>query len=130
MACADRLLKVAEPTKAGLRWLMMADMPFAFTAPNFAHGGAGVGYFLLEVYRVTGEERYLEAAKSAARYGPVRADTAGDGGRVCHPEGGRNPALTRSRIQALGAKGTTDLTAKGADFSRPTGTLKFPGGNG
>jgi lantibiotic modifying enzyme len=91
VACADRLLEVAEPTADGLRWLMMADMPFAFTAPNFAHGGAGVGYFMLEVYRVTGEERYLEAAKSAARYVQSRASTVGDGRLVCHTEEARNP---------------------------------------
>jgi lantibiotic modifying enzyme len=91
VACADRLLEVAEPTADGLRWLMMADMPFAFTAPNFAHGGAGVGYFLLEVYRATGDGRYLEAAKSAARYVQSRASTVGDGRLVCHTEEARNP---------------------------------------
>ena len=65
MASAERLLEVAETTPYGLRWPMMADMPFAFTAPNFAHGGAGVGYFLAEAHKVTGDPRYLDAAKAA-----------------------------------------------------------------
>lgn len=50
-AAAERLLEVAEPTPEGLRWKMMADMPFQFTAPNFAHGGAGVGYALLQLHQ-------------------------------------------------------------------------------
>lgn len=88
---ADRLLEVAEETPDGLRWRMMSDMPFAFTAPNFAHGGAGVGYFLAELHRVTGDARYLDAAKSAARYTMSRASEAGDGKLVCHTEEARNP---------------------------------------
>lgn len=88
---ADRLLDVAEDTPDGLRWRMMSDMPFAFTAPNFAHGGAGVGYFLADLHRVTGEARYLEAAASAARYTLSRASAAGDGKLVCHTEEARTP---------------------------------------
>jgi lantibiotic modifying enzyme len=91
IACADRLLEVAEHTPDGLRWLMMADMPFAFTAPNFAHGGAGVGYFLTEVYKLTKDDRYLEAAKSAALYVMSRANVIGAGWLVCHTEEARNP---------------------------------------
>lgn len=92
-AAAERLLEVGEPTPDGLRWLMMADMPFQFTAPNFAHGGAGVGYALLQLHRATGEARYLEAAQSAARYVMSRSHPVGDrGGRlVCHNEDTRKP---------------------------------------
>ncbi|HWA63397.1 MAG TPA: lanthionine synthetase LanC family protein [Caulobacteraceae bacterium] len=90
-ATADRLLEVAEPTAEGLRWRMMSDMPFAFTAPNFAHGGAGVGYFLAELFKVTGDERYRDAAVQAARYTLSRAHPAGPGKLVCHTEEARNP---------------------------------------
>ena len=41
VAVGERLLEVAESDPDGLRWRLMSDMPFAFTAPNFAHGGAG-----------------------------------------------------------------------------------------
>ena len=88
----DRLLEVAEPDPDGLRWMMMADMPFAFTAPNFAHGGAGVGYYLLQLHRATGELRYLQAAQKAAKYTMSRAKAVGERGRlVCHTEEARSP---------------------------------------
>ena len=83
---AERLLEVAEATPDGLRWLMMVDMPFAFTAPNFAHGGAGVGYFLADLYRDTGNQAYLDAAISAAEYVKSRAVPQTEGMLVCHLE--------------------------------------------
>ncbi|MFT6432280.1 MAG: lantibiotic modifying enzyme [Candidatus Azotimanducaceae bacterium] len=89
---ADRLLEVGENTPEGIRWLMMTDMPFPFTAPNFAHGGAGVGYFLADLYRETKHENYLEAAVSAAEYVKTRTVTAGDGILVCHTEEQQPPS--------------------------------------
>ncbi len=90
---ADRLLDVAEPTPDGLRWRLMADMPFPFTAPNFAHGGAGVGYFMARVFERTHDAKYLEAAQSAARYTMSRASAVGDGCLVCHTEEQQPPAF-------------------------------------
>ncbi len=88
----ERLMEVAEHDADGLRWLMMSDMPFAFTAPNFAHGGAGVGYFLLQLHRATGEGRYLEAAREAARYTLSRSQAIAPKGRlICHTEEARTP---------------------------------------
>ncbi|XOV87769.1 MAG: lanthionine synthetase LanC family protein [Pseudomonadota bacterium] len=83
---ADRLLEVAEHTDQGLRWFMMVDMPFAFTAPNFAHGGAGVGYFLADLYREQPDPRYLDAARSAADYIRSRTVEQSEGFLVCHLE--------------------------------------------
>jgi lantibiotic modifying enzyme len=92
VAVGERLLEVSESDPDGLRWRMMSDMPFEFTAPNFAHGGAGVGYFLLQLHRATGEARYLDAAREAARYTMSRATAAGPSGRlVCHTEEARKP---------------------------------------
>lgn len=91
IAAGERLLEVGEPTEDGLRWRMMADMPFQFTAPNFAHGGAGVGYALLQLHRATGEARYLDAAKEAARYAMSRSHPVGEGRLVCHNEDTRKP---------------------------------------
>ncbi len=91
VATAERLLEVAEPDPDGLRWKLMADMPFAFTAPNFAHGGAGVSYFLAEVHKATGEARYLAAALEGARYLKARATPQGDGFLICHTEEARTP---------------------------------------
>lgn len=91
VAAGERLLEVGEPTPDGLRWRMMDDMPFQFTAPNFAHGGAGVGYALLQLHRATGEPRYLEAAEEAARYVMSRSHPVGQGRLVCHNEDTRKP---------------------------------------
>ncbi|WP_312164931.1 lanthionine synthetase LanC family protein [Phenylobacterium sp.] len=91
VAAGERLLEVGEATPDGLRWRMMADMPFQFTAPNFAHGGAGVGYALLQLHRATGEARYLDAAKEAARYVMSRSHPVGAGRLVCHNEDTRKP---------------------------------------
>ncbi len=86
IATGERLLEVVEVDPDGLRWRLMSDMPFPFTAPNFAHGGAGVGYFLLQLHRATGEPRYLVAAREAARYTLSRATPMGSGKLVCHTE--------------------------------------------
>lgn len=85
-AVGTRLLEVGEHTEAGTRWRLMSDMPFAFTAPNFAHGGAGVGYFFARLYQATGEQRFLAAALDAARYVRSRLHPVGDGSLVCHTE--------------------------------------------
>ena len=36
--------------------------------PNFAHGTAGIAYFLLKLYEQTGETRFLDAAIDGAKY--------------------------------------------------------------
>jgi len=83
---ADRLLELAVDTKDGLNWMMMVDMPFPFTSPNFAHGGAGVGYFLADLYQETKKQAYLDAAISTAEYMKSRAVKQSDGVLVCHLE--------------------------------------------
>ena len=90
-AVCDRLLEVAEPDPDGLRWRLMSDMPFDFTAPNFAHGGAGVGYLMAQMFRATGEARYLDAACEAARYTLSRSHAVGSGRLVCHTEEATRP---------------------------------------
>ena len=64
----------------------MSDIPFPFTAPNFAHGGAGVGYFFGRLFEATGDRRFLDAASEAARYVVSRMYRVGDGALVCHTE--------------------------------------------
>jgi lantibiotic modifying enzyme len=79
VAVSERLLEVAEDTPDGLRWVMMSDMPFAFTAPGFAHGGAGVGYLMAQVFEATGDSRFFDAAVSAAEYVISREVSVGEG---------------------------------------------------
>jgi lantibiotic modifying enzyme len=82
----ERLLEVSEQTIDGRRWGLMSDMPFSFTAPNFAHGGAGVGYFFARLFECTGDQRFLDAGIDAARYVSNRLSAVGDGALVCHTE--------------------------------------------
>ncbi len=65
---ADRLLEMSVETEHGPNWLMMADQPFPFTAPNFAHGASGVAYFFADLYRETGDQDLLDTAIAAAGY--------------------------------------------------------------
>ncbi len=88
---ADRLLEMSIETPSGPNWLMMSDMPFPFTAPNFAHGAAGVGYFLADLFRETDEAAYLDAALAAAGYVQAKTEPSGDGILVCHTD--ENPGL-------------------------------------
>lgn len=82
----DRLLDVAERRPEGLRWSLMSEMPFPFTAPNFAHGGAGVGYFLGRLFEVTGESRFLLAAVEAGQAFIAATSPVGDGVLAHHTE--------------------------------------------
>lgn len=88
---ADRLIEMSVDGVGGPNWLMMADMPFPFDAPNFAHGAAGVAYFLADLHRATGEQRYLDVAIDAAGYVEAHTIEAGDGHLVCHTD--QNPGL-------------------------------------
>ena len=84
---ADRLIDMSIEGEGGPNWLMMADMPFPFDAPNFAHGAAGVGYFLADLHRCTDTQTYLDVAIAAAGYVQAHAAPSGPGGLlVCHTE--------------------------------------------
>jgi hypothetical protein len=82
----DRLVEVAERREDGMRWGLMSDMPFAFTAPNFAHGGNGVAYFLARLFAATGERRFLDTALEGARSFVAAMRPVGTGCLVCHTE--------------------------------------------
>jgi len=88
---ADRLIEVAEREPCGWRWQLMSDMPYVWRAPNFAHGSAGVAYFLADLHRATGEHRFLDAALEGARFVRHHALPVGDGCLVRHTEDDRPP---------------------------------------
>ncbi len=81
-AAADRLLEVAEPAEGGLRWQLMNDIPWAFDAPNFAHGTAGVAYFLARLYEYTADRKYLDAAIAGAGHVMAMAESMEGGGHL------------------------------------------------
>ncbi len=78
---ADRLLEMSVDSDDGPNWLMMADQPFPFTAPNFAHGASGVAYFFADLHRETGDQNLLDTAIAAAGYvmaNVIPTEPAGD----------------------------------------------------
>jgi len=82
VAVGNRLLEVAKPAEGGLRWQLMEDIPWPFDAPNFAHGTAGVAYFLARLFEETKDPRFLEAAIAGAGHVKAKAVQVGDNGHL------------------------------------------------
>ena len=81
-AAGNRLLEVAETAQGGQRWQLMPDIPFPFDAPNFAHGTAGVSYFLARLYEATSQQQYLDAAQAGAMHVQAMAEDMPGGGHL------------------------------------------------
>ena len=73
---ADRLIELGVPDSGGTKWAM--NPAAARLMPNFAHGTAGIAYFLAAVSKATGGRRFLDAALSGGRYLQAIAKTEGD----------------------------------------------------
>lgn len=63
----------AEPAPGGIRWSLApaweAEHPqYRRRYPNFAHGAAGIGFFLARLAQVTGERRFNEASLAATAW--------------------------------------------------------------
>ena len=66
----DWLLAQAESAPAGIRWSLGPAYEAQYPGrkrrfPNFAHGAAGIGFFLACLAQVTGEARFLDASLAA-----------------------------------------------------------------
>lgn len=108
-AVGDRLIEVGESMTVGTQWRLMNDMPFPFTAPNFAHGGVGVAYFLGRLFQHSGDTRHLEAAIAGAQHLEDIAFSSGDGHLVCHQKEGKHPDDHFYLGQCHGPAGTSRL---------------------
>lgn len=64
--CGEHLLRTATPMSEGIGWLtkVAASTPMA----GFSHGCSGMAWALGELWGVTGDERYRNAAIEAVRY--------------------------------------------------------------
>jgi len=64
---ADQLVQSAQWTGDACAW-DRPEMDWKAPLTGFSHGAAGYGHGLLEMYRHTGDEAYLAAARGAFRY--------------------------------------------------------------
>lgn len=69
----DWLLAQAEEAPAGIRWSLGAGYEASHPGnrrrfPNFAHGAAGIGFFLARLAEVSGERRFLDASLAATEW--------------------------------------------------------------
>jgi lantibiotic modifying enzyme len=86
-AAGRRLIELGEPARGGLKWMIAPGVQRNY--PNFAHGTAGVSYFLASLYGATGEAEFLEAARAGAIYlQELATPTANDGRMIFHSEPG------------------------------------------
>jgi hypothetical protein len=80
LACraGEHLVRSAERSEAGLCW---RDKEEGTVPLGFAYGGSGVAFFLLSLWRVTREARYLDTARGAMDFEVAHAQQR-DGGLV------------------------------------------------
>jgi len=72
---AASLMATAATDPDGLYWLNADDGHYY----GFAHGGAGIAFFLLKLHQATGDPQYLEQGKAALEYEIRRAVEEPDG---------------------------------------------------
>ncbi len=80
------LLEDGIPENGGMKWPI--ERGGAFFMPNFSHGTAGVCFFLVSLYKETGEDAFLEGALAGARY--LEKVTNRNGLIFHHEPGGEN----------------------------------------
>jgi len=83
-AAGERLLELGTPKNGGLDWAM--DPGYPRLMPNFAHGTAGVGFFLARLYGATGRKEFLDAALAGGRYLISIAQISDDSCLIFHDE--------------------------------------------
>ncbi|HSE19296.1 MAG TPA: type 2 lanthipeptide synthetase LanM family protein [Pyrinomonadaceae bacterium] len=64
--CGDRLIARAKPMESGVAWV--TPIPATKPLAGFSHGAAGIAWALLQLYRLTGKERFRTTALQAEAY--------------------------------------------------------------
>ncbi|WP_445398559.1 class IV lanthionine synthetase LanL [Streptomyces sp. LE64] len=109
-AVGERLVADAVTIGGAVQWpAQSADVP---TAPYWCHGSAGIGSFLSRLWRVTGDERFGDLARGAARAVVERASRAPL--TQCHGLAGNGDFL----LDLAEATGDTAHRAHAADLAR------------
>jgi hypothetical protein len=87
----DALCAAAEEHGGGLRWAARDEASeHLFYSPDLYAGAAGIGLFLAELAHTSGEQRYADAARGAARW---LAGPAWGRGRAQHGLHGGEPGI-------------------------------------
>lgn len=86
LAAGRGLLAAGTPDKGGTKWAVAPSVKNLY--PNFSHGTAGVAYFLATLLRATGDNSFMAASLSGAKYLEDVANTDGSGFKVFHHEPG------------------------------------------
>lgn len=97
----DWLLTQAEAAPRGIRWGLgrgyEADVPedrHRRRFPNFAHGAAGIGFFLARLAQVTGEQRFAGASLAATEWIMTTVRTGQDTCAAFHHDPGGTELFT------------------------------------
>jgi lantibiotic modifying enzyme len=95
----DWLLGQAERAPAGIRWSLgrahEAERPDDKRRfPNFAHGAAGIGFFLARLAQVTGERRFLAGSLAATEWIMTTVRTDDDTCAAFHHDPGGTELFT------------------------------------
>ncbi len=93
------LMAQAEPAPVGIRWSLgpayEAKNPNSrHRYPNFAHGAAGIGFFLARLAQVSGQRRFLEGSLAATDWILSTARTDGDTCAAFHHDPGGTDLFT------------------------------------
>jgi lantibiotic modifying enzyme len=99
VGAGDWLLAQAEPAAGGIRWSLgrawEAEHPRNRRRyPNFAHGAAGIGFFLARLAQVTGERRFAEASLAATGWIMTTVRTDDDTCAAFHHDPGGTELFT------------------------------------
>jgi lantibiotic modifying enzyme len=105
LAAGRQLLGAGTADKGGTKWAVAADVRNLY--PNFSHGTAGVAYFLATLLKATGDNSFMAASLSGARYLQDVANTDTSGFKVFHHEPGGESLYYLSWCH--GPAGTTRL---------------------
>jgi lantibiotic modifying enzyme len=107
LAAGRQLLGAGTADKGGTKWAVGGGGGVTNLYPNFSHGTAGVAYFLATLLKATGDNSFMAASLSGAKYLEDVANTEASGFKVFHHEPGGEDLYYLSWCH--GPAGTTRL---------------------
>ena len=114
LAAGRHLLAAGTPDKGGTKWAVGGNITNLY--PNFSHGTAGVAYFLATLLKATGDNSFMAASLSGAKYLEDVANTEASGFKVFHHEPGGEDLYYLSWCH--GPAGTTRLFRRLAQITK------------